>query len=388
MSLRPFTETDLEAVNQLHRSVWWPERSAAGWRWLMANPASAEIGAPHGWVIDDGAGPQAFVGNFIQRFWRNDQRLHAATGYSIVVPPAQRGRSRSLINTFVDQPHCFARYTLIANARSSPLYKRHGMVPWPPQTHTLKLSWLIDPAACLYGRGLREVVDRAPALARLLGEQLSPLPRLSGERRLRQAEGRLPDRVSLHCDLSERSDYARFWTALRAEGRLTADRSPDIMRWRLSDPELTVPPLCLAYRDAGRLTGFAVAMLNKQTPLEPPILEIIDLVALDNDSTAIQALVEGLRRMAPALGAAKVRLQVVSPDLLAALGRLGQKAWREGGWGHCHIAFDEEMQDAGWRPTPYDGDYSFCLRPLPARASAALRLTSAPMRAQTMEARA
>src|SRR5690606_33531368 len=60
---------------------------------------------------------------------------------------------------------------------------------------------------------------------------------------------------------------------------------PDIMRWRLSDPDLTVPPLSLAYRDGGRLTGFAVAMLNKQTPLEPPILEIIDLVALDNDST-------------------------------------------------------------------------------------------------------
>ncbi|WP_278069717.1 N-acetyltransferase [Brevundimonas sanguinis] len=388
MSLRPFNESDLEAVNRLHSSVWWPERSAAGWRWLMANPASAEIDAPHGWVIDHGAGPEAFVGNFIQRFWSNDQRLHAATGYSIVVPPAQRGRSRALINAFIDQPACFARYTLNANARSSPLYQRHGMVPWPPETHTLKLSWLIDPAACLYGRGLREVVDRAPTLARLLGEQLSPLPRLNGERRLRQAESRLPDGVSLSPDLSQRSDYARFWTALRAEGRLMADRSPDIMRWRLSDPDLTVPPLSLAYRDGGRLTGFAVAMLNKQTPLEPPILEIIDLVALDNDSTAVQALVEGLRRMAPALGAAKVRLQVVSPDLLAALGRLGQKAWREGGWGHCHIAFDDGMQDAGWRPTPYDGDYSFCLRPLPARASAALRLASTPLRAQAVQARA
>nr|WP_313633368.1 N-acetyltransferase [Brevundimonas naejangsanensis] len=388
MSLRPFNESDLEAVNRLHSSVWWPERSAAGWRWLMANPASAEIDAPHGWVIDHGAGPEAFVGNFIQRFWRNDQRLHTATGYSIVVPPAQRGRSRALINAFIDQPACFARYTLNANARSSPLYQRHGMVPWPPETHTLKLSWLIDPAACLYGRGLREVVDRAPTLARLLGEQLSPLPRLNGERRLRQAESRLPDGVSLSPDLSQRSDYARFWTALRAEGRLMADRSPDIMRWRLSDPDLTVPPLSLAYRDGGRLTGFAVAMLNKQTPLEPPILEIIDLVALDNDSTAIQALVEGLRRMAPALSAAKVRLQVVSPDLLAALGRLGQKAWREGGWGHCHIAFDDGMQDAGWRPTPYDGDYSFCLRPLPARASAALRLASTPLRAQAVQARA
>src|SRR5690606_41686876 len=85
--------------------------------------------------------------------------------------------SRALTNAFTDHPACFARYTLNANARSSPLYQRHGMVPWPPETHTLKLSWLIDPAACLYGRGLREVVDRAPTLARLLGEQLSPLPR-------------------------------------------------------------------------------------------------------------------------------------------------------------------------------------------------------------------
>ena len=388
MPLRPLAPADLEAVNRLHGSVWWPERSAAGWRWLLANPASAEIEAPHGWVIDHGAGPQAFAGNFIQRFWRNDQRLYAATGYSIVVPPAQRGRSRTLINAFINQPACFARYTLNANARSSPLYKRHGMVPWPPATHALKLSWLINPAACLYGRGLRKVVDRAPALARLLGEQLSPLPRLRGGRSLRQAENRLPDGVSLSPALSECSDYARFWSALRAEGRLTADRSPDMMRWRLSDPDLTVPPLTLAYRDGGRLTGFALAMLNKQTPLEPPILEIIDLVALDSDSTAIQALVEGLRRMAPALGAAKVRLQVVSPDLLSALGPLGQKAWREGGWGHCHIAFDGGVQDADWRPTPYDGDYSFCLRPLPARASAALRLSPGRLRPQAAEASA
>ena len=388
MSLRPFNESDFEAVNQLHRSVWWPERSAAGWRWLMSNPASAEIGAPHGWVIDDGEGPEAFVGNFIQRFWRNDQRLHAATGYSIVVPPAQRGRSRALINTFVDQPNCFARYTLNANARSSPLYQRHGMVPWPPETHRLKLSWLINRAACIYGRGLREIVDRAPALARLLGEQLSPLPGLVGQGRVRRAESRLPAGVSLSPDLPERSDYAGFWFALRAEGRLTADRSADLLRWRLSDPDLTVPPLSLAYHQDGRLTGYAVAMLNKQTPLEPPILEIIDLVALENDATAIQALVEGLRRLAPALAAAKLRLQVVSPDLLAALGPLGQKAWREGGWGHCHIAFDDGMADAGWRPTPYDGDYSFCLRPLPARASAALQLAPAPRRTQAMEARA
>jgi len=388
MPLRPLNASDLEAVNQLHRSVWWSERSTAGWRWLMTNPAAAEIDAPHGWVIDHGAGAEAVVGNFIQRFWLNGRALHGATGYSIVVPPAHRGRSRALIDAFLDQPACFARYTLNANARSSPLYKRHGMIPWPPDAHTVKLSWMIDPAACLCGRALRGVVDHAPAMADLLGEQLSPLPRLLKGRGLRLAERRLPPTVSLNPDLSARSDYARFWQALLAEGRLIADRSPSIMRWRLSDPDLTVPPLSLAYRQGGRITGFALAMLNKQTPLEPPILEIIDLIALENDATVIQTLCESLRRLAPALGAAKMRLQVASSDLQRALGRFGERARREGGWGHCHVAFDTGMQDAGWRPTPYDGDYSFCLRPLPARASAALRLTPAPARRQAVEARA
>lgn len=387
MSIRPVRQSDLEAVNALYRSVWWPQRSSEGWAWLWSNPAAAGRNTPHGWIIDAGDGPCACAGNFIQRFWRGDQALYGATGYSIVVPREHRGRSRDLVRAFVEQPDCFARYTLNANARSSPLYRRHGMIPWPPLTHDVKLSWLVDPLACLYGRGLRRIVDQAPQVARLLGEQLSPLPRLLGGR-MQRAQDRLPSAVSLLDDLTDDSDYSRFWDALRGEGRLIADRSPAIMRWRLSDPDLTVPPLTLAYRANGRITGFAVAMLNKQTPLEPPILEIIDLIALETEADALQSLLEGLRTLAPALGAAKVRLQTTSPELLQALGPLVDKAHREGGWGHCHVAFDAGMQDAGWRPTPYDGDYSFCLRPLPARASAALRLapTSAPRRA--MEARA
>lgn len=380
MSIRPVRASDLEAVNALYRSVWWPQRSPEGWAWLWSNPAAQGRDAPHGWVIDGGDGPAACAGNFIQRFWRGDRSLHAATGYSIVVPREQRGRSRDLVRAFVEQPGCFARYTLNANARSSPLYKRHGMIPWPSSTHHVKLSWLVDPVACLYGRGLRQLVDQAPQVARLLGEQLSPLPRFAAGR-MRRAQARLPSNVSILDDLADDSDYGRFWEALRGEGRLVADRSPAIMRWRLSDPDLTVPPLALAHRAGGRITGFGLAMLNKQTPLDPPILEIIDLIALRTDVATLQALLEGLRVLAPGLGAAKLRLQVVSPELLAALGPAVDKARREGGWGHCHVAFDAGMQDAGWSPTPYDGDYSFCLRPLPVRAGAALRLAPAALAA-------
>ena len=368
--IRRFHPSDIPAVNRLHRDVWWPERSPEGWRWLDDNPARRTLDAPSGWVIEgaDG-GPAAFLGNFIQRFWIGERALHGATGFSVIVPPDQRGRSRDLLSAFVAQPNCFARYTLNANARSSPLYKKFGMAPWPIATHGLKLSWIINPVACLYGRALRRLVAREPRAARWLGEQLMP-----GPRRALDMTG-LPGGISELTDLSDASPYADFWTALRHQGRLTADRSPAMLRWRLSDPDLTVRLLHLARRVNGEITGHALALLGKGNPIEPPMLEILDLEALDRDRQAIPALVGALLKLAPSLGAAKLRLQVVSESTLHDLGDLARSARREGGWGHCHAAFTPGLLGAGgqdvggWRPTPFDGDYSFCIRPLPPRAS-------------------
>lgn len=366
MTIRRFHPSDIHDVNRLHRDVWWPERSPEGWRWLDDNPARRALNAPAGWVIEDGGAPAAFVGNFIQRFWIGDRPLYGATGFSIIVPPDQKGRSRDLIAAFIEQPGCFARYTLNANARSSPLYQRFGMIAWPARTHALKLSWIINPVACFYSRCLRALVAREPRAARWLGEPLMPLRRAT---RPIETSGRT-DGVSGLTDLSDASPYARFWTALRDQGRLTADRSPAILRWRLSDPDLPTRPIHLAHWREGEITGHTLALLGKGNPIEPPTLEIIDLEALDRDRAAIPALVAALLRLAPSLGAAKVRLQVVTDAVLHDLGDLAPRARHEGGWGHCHVAFAPDIEGAGdWRPTPFDGDYSFCIRPLPARTA-------------------
>lgn len=365
MAVRRFRPSDVSGVNRLHRNVWWPERSPDGWRWLDENPARRALDAPAGWVVEaaDG-GPAAFLGNFIQRFWSDDRPLYGATGFSVIVPPDQRGRSRDLIGAFVAQPGCFARYTLNANARSSPLYQRFGMVPWPAQTHALKLSWIINPAACLYSRGLRTLVAREPRAARWLGEQLLPARRAARP----SDTPRLADGVAVLDDLSDASPYARFWSSLRDQGRLTADRSPAMLRWRLSDPDLTVQPLHLVRRLRGEITGHALALLGKGNSIEPLTLEILDLEALDRDRPAIPALAAALLQLAPALGAAKVRLQVVTENTLRDLGDLARRARREGGWGHCHVAFTPGVEGADdWRPTPFDGDYAFCVRPVPKR---------------------
>ena len=379
MTSRPTTETDFPALQALHRHVGWPERSLAGWRWLHANPARLSAGAPAGWVVDGPDGqPAGHVGNLVQRFWLGDQPLHGATGFSVIVTPPVRGASKAMLGAFAGQPGMFAAWVFNANRRSQPLYARHGLQAWPGPTHALKLSWIINPVTLACGRFYRLAHRLAPDLVsrwgeRLLNRRLSAKPRLD-----------LPQGVTVLSDFRDQSRYAAFWTALRAEGRLLADRSPEVLRWRLADPDLTEPPLVLAFNRGAGITGYAMAMMAKSNILEPPVLEILDLEALADDVTAIPALLNALKDSARRMGAAKLRIQMVSPRLLERLGDHVRGTRREGGWGHCHARFASDAPDpALWSPTPYDGDYGMCLRPVPARAQAVVLAPSEPHMAAT-----
>lgn len=363
--LRAISEDDHRAINALHRAVGWPRRSEAGWRWLWNNPARIESGAVAGWLIEaeDGT-PVGFTGNFVQRFHRGDETLHGATGFSIIVRPQARGQSRSILRAFTQQTGLFALYTFNANPTSSPLYKRHAMTAWPPTTHALKLSWRVDAIACAGGKLWREIDRRAPRLI------ASGREHLMNTRLTAPATLDLPETVTLLNDLGDQSDLADFWSALRAERRLIADRSPAALRWRLADPDLTLRPLMLAYRRGGAITGYAMAMVCKNNPIDPPVLEIIDLVALRDEPAAVEVLAETLLANAHRLGAAKMRIQTVNEDLLRRLGPLVFSARHEGGWGHCHVKFDPSVRGVQtWAPTPFDGDYGICLRPVPVAAA-------------------
>ena len=197
--------------------------------------------------------------------------------------------------------------------------------------------------------------------------------RLMNGRVFRQTPLALPAGVTMLRDLSDASPYADFWRRLSQEDRLLADRSPEILRWRLADPDLTLPPVMLACVKDSRIVGMAMAQMTKTSLIEPPYLDIVDLIALETAPEAIGLLTKALINNARALGAAKVRLQVVTPRLLAQLGDLAKTARREGGWGHCHAIIDDPALAATWTPTPFDGDYGICWRtpPMPKSLAAA-----------------
>lgn len=366
VTLRTIDDNDHEALNVLHRSVGWPDRSRTGWRWLEANPARLESGAPAGWMMLTEAGePCGFTGNFVQRFWHDDRVLFGTSGFSIIVTPRARGHSRVLLRAFAEQSGMFARYTFNANPLSSPLFPRYKLEAWPPTTHALKLSWRIDTLACAEGRLWREIDRRAPHLIDTSRERLMN-PRLGSREGLS-----LPSGIAVLSDFADRSRFADFWRKLKAEGRIVADRSPETLRWRLADPDVTLRPLILAYDRDKAIGGYAMAVMAKCNVIEPPVLEIVDLVALRDEPRAIPALMEAILANARRMGAAKVRIQVVNEDLLRRLGPLAASARREGGWGHCHVRFEPGVDGvATWAPTPFDGDYGICLRPVPLETAA------------------
>lgn len=371
MRMRDIDGTDHAKVNALWEAVWWPTRSEAGWAWLAANPAATATDAPLGWVVeDDHGGLAAILGALPQRFWRNGEAYYGLSGHSLVVTPRLRGASRPLIERILAQPGFALCYTLNANVLSHRLYGRFGFVTPPGAVADAKLSWIIDPVACAAARGLRRALAARPGLARRIGERLRPGGRLWRGEPLRLPSGVAEIEVA---GIEAGCAYGDFWERLRAEGGWLADRSPETMRWRLADPDMSAPPLLLGYMRGGEILGYACALFAKENPIEPTVLEIIDIQALACAPDAVATLMDALMAAGRQRGAAKLRLSMYGPQLFERLGRHRDAARREGGWPHAHVraapgapALDD------WSPTPFDGDLFMSLRapPIPLRQSA------------------
>ena len=360
MPIRPFRQDDIAGVNALHTDIRWSSRSTDQWQWLMDNPARQASLSPVGWVLENEGRIDGFIGNFHLHYFRGTVRYTGATAYSVIVSPRAKGSIRALAAPFLQQEDVFAVSILNANHLGAPVYLRLGLTPFPEKTHALKLTWIISPIQTFISHFLRDLNDSLPRLARALGERFTPTRSIFFDAR----QVSWPSSVHVLEDLSDHSAYARFWDELKAQPGLTVDRSPEIMRWRMAQPGLAIAPILIGYYEADSLVAYALAQLSKTGPLDVSALEIIDLVTLDRASTdAAPQLVHALKKAARRMGAAKVRLPLLSEGLKSRLAPVRLTARREGGWGHAFVHFHAAPSDfADWHPTGFDGSYSFSLR--------------------------
>lgn len=368
-SIRTLRVDDAADIGALLDWAWFAPRSEAGWKWLCRTPRSqAARSIPIGMVAEDGDGRVGgLFGLFVQDYVGPDGPTLGGSGHTLIVHPRLRGASRNLIDAVLEQRHLFGLSVFNGNALGAPIYARHGMTPWPPERGDLRLVWIVNPLAILAERAARATASRSPAAVRPATE------RFVRSRVFERDLIRLGPRVRQIAASEIGAGFDAFWSALAAEGRLTARRDAASYRWRMSDPDRTLDPFLLTWMDGEAVGGVLLAQIGKGSEIDFPSLEIIDLVALEACADrAIPELAAALIGNAARLGVARVRLPVVSQELERRLSVIpGMMRRRRHVHGQARFADPVAAAAAcDWRLTPYDADYGFCLRTPPRPAEA------------------
>ena len=359
--LREVRSADWKRLNDLHRWAWFPERSETGWEWVHRFGQ----GYP-GWVLEDQDGVCGYLGNIRQDYTYLGARLLGATGYSLIVLPRAKGGSRLLLQAFRNQPSVFVTSIFNSNALAAPIYTHAGFSAFPQDWADTKIVWPLAPMTILSERIVRSLYrHRRPSRELFNGGR-------DGSR------GHSAAGVSALDPWTDAAAIDLFNAELRASGSLLADRSARALQNRFSDPDQTEPPMLYGWREGDRLSAVALGQLGKMSEYEAPVLDIIDLAWLAPQGAAgathllVHMKTEGRRS-----AASRMRLSLVNKDTAeVALKAPGAIIRRHHLHGHASFvaSLDEGLP---WAPTPFDGDFGFCLRPPPTKVSGERRKESA-----------
>lgn len=361
MRLRKATVKDAPALSALIAQAGFPERSAESLRWLFANPAQGTHSP--GWALEGVNGLAGFIGNFVVGLRVNGAPATAASGHTYIALPEARGHGSRLLRAFLAQRGHAAFYTLNNNAGSASIYPATGAEPWLGERGRMTLEWPLDWPRLVSGAVTRRLCA-LPALEAVV-------ERRERYARLRQPAIPAPDAADIRpldpCSETDAVLLAAFAQRLAAEQAVSPDRSPEIWRFRLSDPDAAVKPVLWGWMHDGAVCALCALQVTKPSRAEAPVLDFTDLVSLrDYETRALPALTGAAARAARTQGAARLRLPVVSEQARRTLREAGAAARRR--HAHCHVRFPPDagggLRD-GWDPGAFEGDQFFALRKPP-----------------------
>ena len=364
-TIRPVTEEDFGALQQLQESVWFPVRSEAGWRWLFQeNPDQGDLPGGLVYADNDTNDVGAFIGMTRLAFMRAGEELFGGFGHTLIARPGTGGAGLRLAAGTTRRLDGFAAYTLNNNEYAIPVYKAlHGR-PLHPESASKTAYWVTNPWLYIksgFGRRIHSFMNYK--FATKIGERMANLKPPPADLELPEHVKRIEDPLSPSSDLSE------FANRLGAEDFITSRRDHTRLRWKLSDPDQSQKPLMWIYDRGDGVEGWLIARVTKESEIAAPTLTIIDLISLSSSThDALPALVDAAIDASRSMGAARLLLPHFTPETAEALKQRMQDGVVRETYPHAHIlGLDMTASEIEkcWRTSPFDGDYFFALRQPP-----------------------
>ena len=351
--ITPFQPEHLEGFIELNRICGFPERSEAGWRWVFFdNPDQGN--EPPGYVLFRKGEMAGVVGIHRRVYRRRDARFNMAAGHTLISHLKSPGTGMKLVSHVIRTHGCDATSTLNNNALSAPIHPRIGMMPWRGERGREYLEYPLDWSRLIASRGLNGLTGRGFHVPKFGRERLSS--------RLKNFEGQggvgTLERIDPFNSVSA-DQLDVFNEELQSGEAFSMNRSADVWRYRLSDPDYENCAALFARKSGGRITGLLSLSLSKEDVFSTGTLEIEDLAALPGDegfrNEALSAAVEIGRECR----AARARWRILPDNLDAS----ALKGWvvRRRDYDTCQAKVPDHI--LSHLPIgPADGDFFFALR--------------------------
>jgi hypothetical protein len=290
--LREATFTDFEAVNELKRRWGLIPDSLENWERLWRhNPALGQMQFEPaiGWVLEVEAKVVGYLGNISLLYRYGGRTLTAVTSSGLVVEPAFRSVSLSLIAAFYRQKPVDLYLTSTAIEAVGKIARAFKSNPLPQKDYESVLFWVLQPYP--FARAVVKKLSLGSSLSHLSG-MLGSLA-VGTDKILRRRWPRWSSTSLTVTEISVKEigdDFQALWIETLSEGhRLHADRSPAVLRWHFEIPGDRGTTRVLCCYEKGELSGYAVVRdSNQSNALRRSI--IADMLVRQDDPQIVATL--------------------------------------------------------------------------------------------------
>jgi hypothetical protein len=305
VKLREVDFSDHAAVVDLKRRFGLTPDVFENWERLWrSNPALENLQTPRpmGWVLEADGRVVGFLGNISLVYRYGDRNLSAVTANGLVVEPAYRAVSLSLIAAFYRQKSVDLFLTTTAIEAVGKIARAFKSDPLPQPDYDTIFFWVLQPHPFAQSVMKKLQIDATwLKIGAVIGSLAVSLDKVVRRRWPRRSRSSLTVRRITTAEIAD--EFQSLWLAkLKERTRLFADRSASSLRWHFTIPGDKGTTHFLCCYEGRELLGYAAVRteFNPETGLKRAL--IADLIARQDDPKVLSILLHASYQQAKQAG--------------------------------------------------------------------------------------